>query len=194
MPIPQRLALILSLVLSINTCLVSAAYTPPIKNGNAKERQQDRKQDRRQEQRQDVRQLSRQIKRQINRGRHYRNIYIFRPFGHVYPGYARFTNDHDAYKWLAFTAISLKLLDNINEDEQRKHEAAQIAATTAAIGAKTTWNTNQSSGYVIATKESINASGLYCREFQQTITVGGKSESAFGTACLQQDGAWKISS
>ena len=32
----------------------------------------------------------------------------------------------------------------------------------------------------------------YCREFQQTITVGGKTEKAYGTACRQPDGAWKI--
>lgn len=34
--------------------------------------------------------------------------------------------------------------------------------------------------------------GQYCREFQQTITVGGKTEQAFGTACRQPDGSWKI--
>ncbi len=32
----------------------------------------------------------------------------------------------------------------------------------------------------------------YCREFQQTITIGGKTEKAFGTACRQPDGTWKI--
>ena len=32
----------------------------------------------------------------------------------------------------------------------------------------------------------------YCREFQQTITVGGKTERAFGRACRQPDGSWKI--
>ena len=32
----------------------------------------------------------------------------------------------------------------------------------------------------------------YCREFQQTITVGGKTERAFGRACRQTDGSWRI--
>ena len=32
----------------------------------------------------------------------------------------------------------------------------------------------------------------YCREFQQTITVGGKTERAYGRACRQPDGSWKI--
>jgi surface antigen len=44
----------------------------------------------------------------------------------------------------------------------------------------------------MTTKEGTNANGLSCREFQQEITVGGKVEQAYGTACLQADGAWKI--
>ena len=32
----------------------------------------------------------------------------------------------------------------------------------------------------------------YCREFQQTITVGGKTERAYGRACRQPDGSWRI--
>lgn len=35
------------------------------------------------------------------------------------------------------------------------------------------------------------SSGQYCREFQQTIIVGGKEEKAFGTACRQPDGSWQ---
>jgi surface antigen len=34
--------------------------------------------------------------------------------------------------------------------------------------------------------------GQYCREFTQSVTVGGKTEQAFGRACRQPDGAWKI--
>jgi surface antigen len=32
----------------------------------------------------------------------------------------------------------------------------------------------------------------YCREFQQTVTIGGKVQTAYGTACRQPDGNWKI--
>lgn len=34
--------------------------------------------------------------------------------------------------------------------------------------------------------------GLQCREYTQTINVGGRSEQAYGTACRQQDGSWQI--
>lgn len=36
------------------------------------------------------------------------------------------------------------------------------------------------------------ANGQYCREFQQTVVVGGKEEKAFGTACRQPDGSWQV--
>jgi len=32
----------------------------------------------------------------------------------------------------------------------------------------------------------------YCREYIQTVNVGGKIQESYGTACQQQDGAWKI--
>jgi hypothetical protein len=123
----------------------------------------------------------------------FRNVVIVRPFGHAYHGYGRFHLDNDAWKWLAFTAITLKILDNINEAAQRAHEDAQIKAVTAPIGQKIIWSEGGASGSVVATKEGKDAkSGLTCREFQQTITVGGNIENAYGTACLQADGAWKI--
>jgi len=31
-----------------------------------------------------------------------------------------------------------------------------------------------------------------CREYQQTVTIGGRSEQVYGTACRQADGSWKI--
>jgi surface antigen len=34
--------------------------------------------------------------------------------------------------------------------------------------------------------------GQYCREFQQTITVGGETQQGYGRACRQPDGTWKI--
>ncbi len=34
--------------------------------------------------------------------------------------------------------------------------------------------------------------GNECREFQQTITIAGQTHKAYGTACRQADGTWKI--
>jgi surface antigen len=37
-----------------------------------------------------------------------------------------------------------------------------------------------------------DSNGKYCREYQQNITVGGRTETAYGTACRQPDGTWKV--
>lgn len=34
--------------------------------------------------------------------------------------------------------------------------------------------------------------GQYCREYQTVVTIGGRAEQAYGTACRQPDGAWKM--
>ena len=36
------------------------------------------------------------------------------------------------------------------------------------------------------------STGQYCREFQQTVTVGNQTQQAYGTACRQPDGTWRI--
>ncbi len=121
------------------------------------------------------------------------NIIVRRPYGHSYVGYGHYHHDNDAWKWLSFTAITIKLLDNLNESAQRQHETAQIQATTAPVGEKIVWDEGDSSGYVVATKEgSSSQTGLTCREYQQSITVGGQTEQAYGQACLQPDGSWEI--
>ena len=127
-----------------------------------------------------------------NRVRWYRDVVVVRPHGHWYPGYAHHYHDDDAYRWLAFTAITLGVLDFLNEAQQREHEAAQIAATTAPIGERIIWQEGGASGAVIATREGTSTSGRYCREFQQEVAIGGKAEQAYGTACLNPDGSWEV--
>ena len=36
------------------------------------------------------------------------------------------------------------------------------------------------------------ADGRYCREYQATISVGGEYQPAYGTACQDPDGSWRI--
>ena len=37
-----------------------------------------------------------------------------------------------------------------------------------------------------------NDSGSYCREYSQAIRVNGQPQEAYGTACLQPDGSWRV--
>ncbi len=126
------------------------------------------------------------------RVRHVRGVRVVRPYGPAYLGYGHFYTDDEAYKWMAFTAITVKLLDNVNEEQQRHHEAAQVKATTAKVGETIVWGKGDASGSVTTTRVGTSTSGRQCREFQQSVTVGGKSEQAYGTACLQPDGSWEI--
>lgn len=40
--------------------------------------------------------------------------------------------------------------------------------------------------------KTYETDGRYCREFVQTIRIGGKVQEAYGTACRQPDGSWQI--
>ena len=44
----------------------------------------------------------------------------------------------------------------------------------------------------VTVTNTFNRNGRYCREFQQTITVGGQSQQGYGTACRQPDGSWEM--
>lgn len=67
-------------------------------------------------------------------------------------------------------------------------------AHSAPIGETITWNNPDSGnfGTVTTTREGTSSSGQYCREFQQSITVGGETQQGYGVACRQPDGAWRI--
>ncbi|MDP6951732.1 MAG: RT0821/Lpp0805 family surface protein [Alphaproteobacteria bacterium] len=64
----------------------------------------------------------------------------------------------------------------------------------APVGQTNTWVNPDSGneGSYTPVKTYQADSGQYCREFQQTITVSGQTESAYGTACRQPDGTWQI--
>ncbi|GJL85243.1 MAG: 17 kDa surface antigen [Micavibrio sp.] len=71
---------------------------------------------------------------------------------------------------------------------------ANQRATSAPVGETVTWNNPDSGNYgsVTPTRDGYSSAGRYCREYQQTIVVGGREESAYGQACQQPDGSWEI--
>ena len=40
--------------------------------------------------------------------------------------------------------------------------------------------------------EELDERGDFCREFHQDVRIGNRGERAWGTACLQDDGSWRI--
>ena len=101
----------------------------------------------------------------------------------------------------AGTLIGAGLGNQIGKSLDRADRAALQQTTQRSLesspsGQTTSWTNPDSgnSGTVTPQPAYTNASGQYCREFQQTITVGGEQQSGYGTACRQPDGSWEIKS
>ena len=43
-----------------------------------------------------------------------------------------------------------------------------------------------------ASADYVDGIGRTCREYQTSVVVGGVSQPAFGTACRQPDGVWRV--
>lgn len=79
----------------------------------------------------------------------------------------------------------------MDENDARKAEAA---LEYNRDNQRSTWHNPNTGANVSATPTRTfkSAGGEDCREYQTTVTVGGKRENAYGTACRQSDGSWKI--
>ena len=79
-------------------------------------------------------------------------------------------------------------------DRMYMGQTRQRALETNRTGVKSKWSNPDSghSGTVTPQPAVKQSSGGYCREFQETVTIGDQQETAYGTACRQPDGTWKI--
>ncbi|MFK7838780.1 MAG: RT0821/Lpp0805 family surface protein [Bdellovibrionales bacterium] len=71
---------------------------------------------------------------------------------------------------------------------------ASLRAHSAPIGERVSWNNPDSGNYGTVTpkREGKSSYGRYCREYEQEIFVNGRSETAVGSACQNNDGTWEI--
>ncbi|HZO07987.1 MAG TPA: RT0821/Lpp0805 family surface protein [Myxococcota bacterium] len=78
-------------------------------------------------------------------------------------------------------------------DREYATNNSYYALERTPAGTTSSWQNPDSgnSGSVTPLQTYQTDSG-YCREFEQTIRVGGRNESAHGTACRQPDGSWRI--
>jgi surface antigen len=79
-------------------------------------------------------------------------------------------------------------------DRRDAEKAAQQALEKEPSGTAVAWHNPDSdhSGTVTPVRTFQNSDGQYCREYRQTVDIGGKQQQAYGTACRQPDGSWKI--
>ena len=98
---------------------------------------------------------------------------------------------------LAGAMIGSEIGRSLDRADQLAMAQAEQKAHSAPIGEKIVWNNPDSghSGSVTPVRDGRNAqTNAYCREYQTTVVVGGREQEAYGTACQQPDGSWKINS
>jgi surface antigen len=75
---------------------------------------------------------------------------------------------------------------------------AENRAFVAPVAQQITWHNPDSgvagghAGTITATREFYAPNGTYCREFLQTLTLGGQKLQGRDKACQKPDGSWNI--
>lgn len=71
---------------------------------------------------------------------------------------------------------------------------AQYSLEYTRSNETTHWNNPDSgnSGSMTPVRTYQQPAGEYCREYRQTVMIGGQQQEAYGTACRQPDGSWLI--
>jgi surface antigen len=80
------------------------------------------------------------------------------------------------------------------QDERRMSQTTGQALENNEDGEASTWENPNSDhrGRVKPVETYQRDDGTYCREFQHTVYIDGEAKDAYGTACRQPNGDWKI--
>ncbi len=96
---------------------------------------------------------------------------------------------------LAGSCIGGSIGKNMDDtDTLKANKTAQHTLESAQVNQTSSWRNPDTghTGTFTPTNTYQTNTGQYCREYQQTVTVGGKMQEGYGTACRQPDGSWKI--
>ncbi len=97
------------------------------------------------------------------------------------------------------TLLGAKLGSEVGKSLDRADMAyynrtSQRALETAQPGQSLPWQNPETgnSGTITPSNYYQASNGQYCREYTQSINVGGQVSQGYGTACRQPDGSWQI--
>ena len=99
---------------------------------------------------------------------------------------------------LAGAMIGKNIGDSLDKvDRMAMQRTTQKSLETSPVHQPVAWSNPDTGNYGTTTptktyKRWNGTQQEYCREYQQTITVGGKTQTAYGTACRKPDGQWVI--
>lgn len=87
---------------------------------------------------------------------------------------------------------------SLDQTSRRRADAAtRRALDTASVGEGITWENPANAGgpargTAKITRHGADRQGRTCREYHQTVVIGGKEVQSYGTACRDDNGDWKI--
>ncbi len=78
-------------------------------------------------------------------------------------------------------------------DRAYMQRTTQQSLETGRTGSTSSWrNPDSGHGGTVTPQRTYETARGPCREYQQTVTIDGRTERAYGSACRQADGSWKI--
>ena len=79
-------------------------------------------------------------------------------------------------------------------DRRYAEGAAEKSLATSPAGRTSRWSNPDTghAGTFTPTNTYRSDDGLRCRDYNQSITIDERSHDAYGTACLADDGSWRI--
>jgi surface antigen len=79
-------------------------------------------------------------------------------------------------------------------DVDRAYKSASHTLETQPSGQTRIWRNPRNGhwGTMTPARTYLNAEGRYCREYRQTVTIGGQEHQAGGKACRSSDGVWQV--
>jgi len=79
-------------------------------------------------------------------------------------------------------------------DRMMAERTAQKSLESAPTGTTSTWSNPDSGhrGTVTPTRTYRNVSNQDCRDYETTVYIDGREETATGVACRQPDGTWSL--
>ena len=101
--------------------------------------------------------------------------------------------------WIVGSAIMGGLLGGYighkldDRDKKMASQTAMQAFEHNQTGKASVWDNPDTGNHGSVTPtRTFQQNGQYCREYKQTIVVGDDPQTAYGTACRQADGTWKV--
>lgn len=90
--------------------------------------------------------------------------------------------------------VGSEIGSSLDKADKMEAERAHQTAMAAPVGDTIRWNNPDSghSGTVTTVKDGRTDSGRYCREYKTTVQIDGRDEVAYGQACQQPDGTWRV--